>query len=279
MDIPSPSLYNMRMRYFSDLRFFRFNHLADYRQSMSSTFRTSALNYAHRGTIRFQVDDGQAFVLKAPVSYWTWPGPTFRYESCSPEPWEHYYVSFTGNRVRTWDKGGLFPTRTNRPFAHITNPDRFQALFDALQESLAHNPEENPEAAHLLEGLLLQVHTQPRTQTVHHPRRPQVQALMDSINESPERVLDLEARARGMGMTPSHLRRLFRLFAGCSPVAYVNRARMRRAALLLRTTDTPVKQVAATEGFEDIYYFTKLFSKQHGLPPARYRRAFQRIED
>jgi AraC-like DNA-binding protein len=237
------------------------------------------LNYAHRGTLRLQLDDGRRFVLKAPVSYWTWPGPTFRYQNVSPEPWEHYYVSFTGDRIREWDERGLFPTNTPRPFAHITNPDRFQALFEALLESLSHHPVENPEAVHLLEGILLQVHTQPRRQTLHHPRREQVQALMNRISESPERMYDLDGEAAGMGMTPAHLRRLFRLFAGCSPVAYVNRARMRRAAAVLRTTDTPIKKVAADAGFEDIYYFTKTFSRHHGLPPGRYRRAFQRMGD
>jgi AraC-like DNA-binding protein len=225
-----------------------------------------------------EIDDRRSFVLEAPVAYWTWSGPHFFYHSVPPEPWEHYFVSFYGDRTRQWDRRGLLPTGTRRPFADITNPEAFRAGFDTLLETLSRSPVQNPEAVHLLEGLLLQVHTQPERQIVHHPRRRQIQALMDRIDEHPERSVDFAGQASGMGMTLTHLRRLFGLFAGCSPIAYVNGARMRRAALLLRTTDAPIKEIASETGFSDVYYFTKLFSKHHDLPPGRYRRAFQQAE-
>ena len=272
-------MYKTHMNYFSDLRFFRFNHLHEHEEVVSRVFETYALNYAHRGTIRMRIDEREEFMLEAPVAYWTWSGPHFFYTSVPPDPWEHYFASFYGDRTREWTGRGLFPTGTGRSFAYITNPDAFRAGFESLLESLARSPVQNPEAVHLLEGLLLQVHTQPKREVVHHPRRREIQALMDRIDERPELRTDFAGQARDMGMTPAHLRRLFRLFAGCSPVAYVNRARMHRAALALRTTDTSIKEIAADTGFDDIYYFTKLFSRQHGLPPARYRRAFQQTGD
>ncbi|MBN1511098.1 MAG: helix-turn-helix transcriptional regulator [Phycisphaerae bacterium] len=67
------------------------------------------------------------------------------------------------------------------------------------------------------------------------------------------------------------------MFTGCPPTLFVRETHMRHPANLLRTTDLPVKIVAAQAGYEDIYYFTKCFRHHHARPPARYRHTHQRI--
>jgi len=58
---------------------------------------------------------------------------------------------------------------------------------------------------------------------------------MRQIDAHPGQKFDVDSTAGHIGMMPAHLRRLFGLFAGCSPLTYVNRARMFRASSLLRT--------------------------------------------
>ena len=54
---------------------------------------------------------------------------------------------------------------------------------------------------------------------------------------------------------------------------YRTQVLMSRAAVLLRTSDAPVAEVAARLGYADWRFFSRCFTRQHGMPPARWRRA------
>ena len=48
--------------------------------------------------------------------------------------------------------------------------------------------------------------------------------------------------------------------------------KMQRACYLLDSTQQSVKQLAAALGYDDAYYFSRLFKKVIGLSPAQYRQ-------
>jgi hypothetical protein len=50
---------------------------------------------------------------------------------------------------------------------------------------------------------------------------------------------------------------------------------LRLATTLLRTTDAPVKQIAAACGMDDLAYSSRQFRKRYSLPPAAYRNQSQ----
>jgi AraC-like DNA-binding protein len=59
----------------------------------------------------------------------------------------------------------------------------------------------------------------------------------------------------------------------CSPIEYLNRLRMRKAArLLMESPDLPVVEVAFLCGFESPQYFNYAFKKHFKLSPGRYRK-------
>lgn len=63
---------------------------------------------------------------------------------------------------------------------------------------------------------------------------------------------------------------LFHKYAGCTVKDYINRLRIAKACELLDTGDCSVKETAFQCGFDDIYYFSKVFKKIAGVPPSRY---------
>ena len=48
--------------------------------------------------------------------------------------------------------------------------------------------------------------------------------------------------------------------------------RLTRACNLLRTTEMPLKAVAAAVGFSNEFYFNRLFAREYGRPPGEFRR-------
>lgn len=51
--------------------------------------------------------------------------------------------------------------------------------------------------------------------------------------------------------------------------------RMEHASQLLIYSKLPIQDIAAAVGIPDVFYFTKLFKKEKGMPPGRYRRQLQ----
>ena len=65
----------------------------------------------------------------------------------------------------------------------------------------------------------------------------------------------------------------FRDAFGTSPMAFVRQARLQEAAKLLRSTDLPVKAIAARVGFASRSHFSRAFRQRFKRDPAEYRGA------
>lgn len=103
-------------------------------------------------------------------------------------------------------------------------------------------------------------------------RAPWLSRVRDHLHDECTRPLRLHALATEAGVHPSHLTRGFRQAFGCTPGAYQRICRVQRAAALLRTTRTPVSEIAARCGFSDQSHLTRAVRTHLGLTPARLRR-------
>lgn len=89
-----------------------------------------------------------------------------------------------------------------------------------------------------------------------------------------DRQIPLDELARLGGWSPTHFSTLFRRQTNAPPLAFLNRLRMQKACDLLKTSDDPVGTIAAAVGFDDAFYFSRIFHKLIGLPPTSYRSAY-----
>jgi AraC-like DNA-binding protein len=87
------------------------------------------------------------------------------------------------------------------------------------------------------------------------------------------RSLSLQQLSRHAGLSPARFSALFREQTGSSPVEHHIRLRMQAACHLLDTTVLSVKEVAAELGYDDPYYFSRIFQKTLGCSPLAYRRS------
>lgn len=70
----------------------------------------------------------------------------------------------------------------------------------------------------------------------------------------------------------SQVFRYTKKYFGMTPAGYINSVRMRRAAELLELTGRSIGDIAGVVGFGDTSYFTRLFRRTFGMPPASYRK-------
>jgi len=84
--------------------------------------------------------------------------------------------------------------------------------------------------------------------------------------------LTLTGLAGLLGYHPNYLGRIFKQRLGLGFSAYLRRARLARAKVLLRDTHWPVYRVARAVGFKDPNHFTATFSSEIGCSPTQFRR-------
>ena len=87
------------------------------------------------------------------------------------------------------------------------------------------------------------------------------------------RSLTLQELSRHTGLSPTRFSAIFREQTGSSPVDHHIRLRMQAACHYLDTTALSVKEVAAKLGYDDPYYFSRIFQKILGCSPLAYRRS------
>ena len=87
----------------------------------------------------------------------------------------------------------------------------------------------------------------------------------------PER-LTVHALAALIGVTPTHLGRIFLKTEGVSLRTFIENTRLERAAALLRGTDRNVTAIAKEVGFVGGSYFCLRFKDAYGSTPGVYRR-------
>jgi transcriptional regulator GlxA family with amidase domain len=88
-----------------------------------------------------------------------------------------------------------------------------------------------------------------------------------------DQPLQVATIAASVHVSPSHFFVLFKRWAGCSPIDYFIRLRMRRACQLLDAGSLHVKEVAAALGYEDPFYFSRVFKAVHRVAPSDYLRS------
>ena len=93
------------------------------------------------------------------------------------------------------------------------------------------------------------------------------------LNTNYSEKITMEQMAQRVYLSPSYFSRVFKEETGESFTTYLTRIRIERSKSLLSQKSIRLTDIAQLVGFEDQSYFTKVFKKQEGMPPLRYRES------
>jgi AraC family L-rhamnose operon transcriptional activator RhaR len=103
-----------------------------------------------------------------------------------------------------------------------------------------------------------------------------VARAIELMDQDLTRRWTLDDLASQLFVSSFHLGRQFSHWAGLPPIAWLNRRRADRAAILLATTDTPAGTIGGQVGWPDPSYFSRRFRQHRGVSPRAYRARSQR---
>jgi AraC-like DNA-binding protein len=103
--------------------------------------------------------------------------------------------------------------------------------------------------------------------------RPEVLARVEAhVRQNLHKPLNVPGLARVGKCSVAGIHRLFRHWHDETPAKWIAGERIEQAAYLLRTTRSPVKNIAEDVGIPDQFQFSRFFKRHAGCSPREYRK-------
>jgi len=210
---------------------------------------------------RTDVGKGSAVVLSGGT------GQAHAYGAATDDPWTIWWCHVRGSDVAELvAEAGIRP---DRPIIPLLAVDRLTAMLDEIITALEkdQSPARLVATAGMAWKLLATLAVDRRVPEKGTP----LQQAMNYLEERADGTIRLAELAALVGVSSSHLSKLFREATGGGVLAHHSALKMARARHLLDTTDLTIAQVGRDVGLPDQFYFSRQFRRLHGVSPSAYR--------
>ena len=214
---------------------------------------------------RYEVGPDTFFILPA--------GLPHSYGASDDNPWTIYWIHFSGTLASEYMPPSAAPVEI-KPGEGSRIADRFD-IFEEIMSTL----DSAADLEHLLYACSVFHHflgslrflQQYRSVGPQPDRQDAIAGAIHYMNENIGKSLLLIQLAEYAGYSTSQFSTQFRQATGSSPIDYFNRLKMRYACRLLEGTSLNINNICHKVGFDDPYYFSRLFKKVVGKSPRMYR--------
>ncbi len=98
-----------------------------------------------------------------------------------------------------------------------------------------------------------------------------IKMALNYIRKNTGSKILVEDLAENASLSLEHFIRIFKKEMGVTPNAYISKTKIERAMVMLASSDTPIKTLAFSLGYDDVSYFNRIFKKFLGMTPQQYR--------
>lgn len=196
------------------------------------------------------------------------------YGSFLENSWTIYWIHFDGEKAAYFAEGFDKP-RHIHPEKNSRIEDRLE-LFEEIYATLKNGYSKNnldysiSSLFHFLGSLKFLGAYRESIFTNQHTRDI-VDEAIHFMRDNIHKRLMLKEIAAFTGYSASHFTALFQRKTGYAPLTYFTQLKMQQACHYLDFSDMKIAQIAATVGFEDPLYFSRMFTKTMGKSPSNYR--------
>lgn len=212
------------------------------------------------------VEPHQFFVLPKGVAH--------KYGSNKTKPWTIYWIHFDGEKAAFFADGFDHPTNIS-PNKDSRIEERLQ-LFEEIYMTLSKGFSTNniyysiTSLFHFLGSMKFLGEYRGSVESTQK-QTDVIDEVIHYMRENIEQKLTLQDIATEAKLSPSHLSLLFHKKTDYSPIQYLTHLRIQRACQLLDFTDMKIIQICPKIGYDDAFYFTRIFKKTMGMSPSEYR--------
>lgn len=239
-----------------------------YRKSDENWNRINLVNherflliFAAAGKANYEVDSDKFTVIEGDIMFFN-KGQYHTGFSDREQPWTYYTVAFDARLSE-----GITLDHLNIPLlTHSSKPEFFRSLYETLNyEWTAKKTGYHLLCCGIVSELLC---TLIRENGNERKKSNAIEMVKMYMIQNYIKDMTVNELASIAGVSASHFHRIFKENTGLSVKRYLNTIRINKARDLLQSGEHNITEVAYNVGFEDIYYFSRLFKKITGVPPS-----------
>ena len=192
------------------------------------------------------------------------------------DPWSIFWIHFDGQEGEsTLENLGV---DVDRPLLYVPDVPMMCQAFEEVCACLNYHYSDagllamTSELTHLLSKIKLHHSNLYWERKVAEDR---VLGTIDFMQRHLDMPLSLEDLATYAGQSEANYGKLFKYRTGQSPMACFIQLKIRKACELLDQTNQSVLSIAKELGYDDPYYFSRLFKKIQGCSPTYYRNSIK----
>lgn len=212
--------------------------------------------------------DGQKYLLGRSDAFCIPKGAKHRYYADKENPWSILWVHFKGENTP------LFPLEEKR-LIHMNSrhsDNRMMVLFNVLFRVLEKNYTLGNfiYISQVLQLILSEIYFREKIDESTMQDR-HVTMVVRFMYQNLDKNLSLQQISDEVKLSKSYLNAVFKSQTGRAPVEFFIHLKMKEACKLLKSTDMYIYEVSAGLGYEDPYYFSRIFKKVVGMSPRDYK--------
>ncbi|HHY83578.1 MAG TPA: AraC family transcriptional regulator [Clostridiales bacterium] len=209
------------------------------------------------GKRRYQLKKGEGFLIV--------PGVVTFYQADAENPWRYCWLGFNGTEARNiCSQCGI---SMDSPIFSFEDAARIEECIYDLRKCYSLGG-----SGFLLLSKLYEFFSMIYNKNkVHENRADIIGMAVDFIRKNYSYGITVQQTAEHLGVSRSHLFRLFKQNMGQSVQEYLLAFKLEQAEAMLKETNMSIKEVMYSCGFNDMPNFSRQFKKAYGKPPAAYR--------
>lgn len=226
--------------------------------------------YIKIGHVEYTLCENQYIIVKAtkePISYW----------ADESNPWTIYWLHYTCLNIDKINHrlNGLLKSKPQNISFNEQGISLWSKMYDIL--SIGLNDKNLILANMHLEYFITTFLFSKRETTRDNHNQALVENTIEYIKQNINRPISLCELANKQNLSTQQLSRIFKKQVGITPMNFYIRLKMNKAKDLLLTTDSLVKEIANRLGYDDVYYFSRLFKKYNLMSPEQYKKEVRSV--
>lgn len=213
--------------------------------------------------VRYILKKNEALIIKKNVIH--------SYGSSSINPWTIFWLHFSGENIAHYisseNKFNIFTLTMDETIIFKFN---FNLILEYLERGITKN---NLIISFQFLNALISFITfnNSNLENIVNHRDRYLNTAITFLKNNINRTITLDELAKAIYLSKSHTSLIFKDYTGYSPIDFFIRLKIQNACVLLKYSNKTIKEISKIYGYNDPYYFSRIFKKVVSLSPLEYR--------